>query len=76
MSACFCDSCNRLRLTADGKLKPCLSTSGFVDLKTPLRKGEDLIPLFEEVVKKKVVRHQFNWTGEFKSCLSMSQVGG
>ena len=36
----FCDSCNRLRLTADGKLKNCLFSSGEYDLLSSLRNGE------------------------------------
>lgn len=35
----FCSTCNRLRLTADGKLRPCLLSDRFVDIKTPLRQG-------------------------------------
>ncbi|MFZ5565104.1 MAG: GTP 3',8-cyclase MoaA, partial [Thermodesulfobacteriota bacterium] len=35
----FCATCNRLRLTADGKLRPCLLSDRFVDIKTPLRTG-------------------------------------
>lgn len=35
----FCSSCNRLRVSADGKLKPCLFSDWSVDLKTPLRQG-------------------------------------
>ncbi len=39
ISAHFCSSCNRLRLTADGKLRPCLFSDCFVDVKAPLRSG-------------------------------------
>lgn len=42
MSAPFCSDCNRLRLTADGKMKNCLFGKDEVDLLTPLRKGEDV----------------------------------
>ena len=42
MSAPFCSDCNRLRLTADGKMKNCLFGKEEVDLLTPLRKGEDV----------------------------------
>ncbi len=45
MSAPFCSSCNRMRLTADGKLKNCLFSKGETDLLTALRKGEPVEPL-------------------------------
>jgi len=37
----FCGSCNRLRLTADGKIRPCLFSESEIDLKTPMRAGCD-----------------------------------
>ncbi|MDY6824400.1 MAG: GTP 3',8-cyclase MoaA [Thermodesulfobacteriota bacterium] len=39
MSRHFCAKCNRLRLTADGKIRPCLLSDRFVDIKTPMRQG-------------------------------------
>lgn len=39
MSRQFCQKCNRLRLTADGKVRPCLLSSRFLDIKTPMRQG-------------------------------------
>ena len=42
MSAPFCSNCNRLRLTADGKMKNCLFGKDEVDLLTPLREGKDI----------------------------------
>lgn len=39
ISDCFCDHCNRLRLTAAGTVRPCLFSDGEVDMKTPLRNG-------------------------------------
>lgn len=39
VSSHFCETCNRLRLTADGKLRPCLLSDRFVDIKRPLRNG-------------------------------------
>ncbi len=59
----FCGDCNRLRLTSDGKLKNCLFSKEEVDLLSPLRKGEDIIPLIEScVIAKKAERGgQFNF---------------
>lgn len=49
----FCGDCNRLRLTSDGKLKNCLFSKEETDILTPLRKGEDIIPLIESCVMAK-----------------------
>ncbi|AHF16320.1 GTP 3',8-cyclase MoaA [Niabella soli] len=53
MSAPFCSDCNRIRLTADGKLKNCLFSQSETDLLTPLRNGEALVPLIEQSIYKK-----------------------
>ena len=49
----FCGSCNRLRLTANGKLKNCLFSSGETDLLKPLREGKNLNSIIEENLKFK-----------------------
>ncbi|HMR90617.1 MAG TPA: hypothetical protein PKD51_20795, partial [Saprospiraceae bacterium] len=53
MSANFCGDCNRLRLTADGKLKNCLFSKEETDLLTALRRGEDVLPLILQSVQSK-----------------------
>jgi cyclic pyranopterin phosphate synthase len=53
MSAPFCSGCNRLRLTADGKMKNCLFSKGEVDLLTSLRKGEDVKQLILDCLSLK-----------------------
>ena len=45
MTSPFCSTCNRLRLTADGKLKNCLFSTSETDLLTPFRNGENILPL-------------------------------
>lgn len=62
MSAPFCDTCNRMRLTADGKLKNCLFSKGETDLLGPLRNGEDILPLITETImaKEKALGGQFS----------------
>ncbi len=53
----FCDTCNRIRLTADGKLKNCLFSAAETDLLTPLRNGADITPLIiDSVLQKKKSR--------------------
>ncbi|NNF01604.1 MAG: GTP 3',8-cyclase MoaA [Bacteroidia bacterium] len=49
----FCDSCNRLRLTADGKLKNCLFSSGETDLLKALRSGTTISTLIKDNVRSK-----------------------
>jgi cyclic pyranopterin phosphate synthase len=53
----FCEGCNRIRLTADGKLKNCLFDTSEVDLLTPLRKGDDVRPLIYAHFQKKHFAH-------------------
>jgi cyclic pyranopterin phosphate synthase len=53
MSSHFCGDCNRMRLTADGKLKNCLFSQSETDLLTPLRNGEDVLPLIHQSIGAK-----------------------
>jgi cyclic pyranopterin phosphate synthase len=53
----FCEGCNRLRLTADGKMRNCLFAQTHTDLLTPLRNGEDVIPLIMSNVKAKYFQY-------------------
>ncbi len=61
MSAPFCSDCNRLRLTADGKMKNCLFSNTETDLLTPFRNNEDILPLIYQSIlaKKKELGGQF-----------------
>lgn len=53
MSAPFCGDCNRMRLTADGKMKNCLFSQTETDLLTPFRNGEDILPLIHQSIRDK-----------------------
>ena len=53
MSEPFCSGCNRLRLTADGKLKNCLFSKSETDLLNPLRQGADILPLIYQNIGEK-----------------------
>jgi cyclic pyranopterin phosphate synthase len=53
MTAPFCAGCNRMRLTADGKLKNCLFSNGEMDLLTPLRAGNNVLPLIHQNIRSK-----------------------
>lgn len=53
MSNPFCSTCNRIRLTADGKIKNCLFSSSETDLLTPMRAGADILPLIQMSIASK-----------------------
>lgn len=75
----FCGSCNRLRLTADGKIRTCLFSDNEIDLKTALRDGssDDAIErLLFKAVAEKPSQHHIN-ENVFKKCSrTMSLIGG
>ena len=82
MSECFCDRCNRMRLSADGWLRPCLlNESNQIDLKTALRSGADPAELREQVGQLLALKPEINFkqresgtTGAYMR--TMSQIGG
>ncbi|MEN4010991.1 MAG: GTP 3',8-cyclase MoaA [Bellilinea sp.] len=53
----FCQRCNRMRLTADGNLRPCLMSGLEIPVRPALRAGGPVLPLLEEAVEKKPARH-------------------
>jgi cyclic pyranopterin phosphate synthase len=73
----YCDDCNRLRLTADGKIRLCLLTDHELDFRKALREeGEQaLYPLFQRAVDTKPVGHQLR-SGIYPAARGMSQIGG
>ena len=74
----FCTSCNRLRLTADGRLRPCLLSDAEIDLRNPLRAGiseDELADLLVEAVARKPARHHLA-EGIRSHNREMSQIGG
>ncbi|MBN2026701.1 MAG: GTP 3',8-cyclase MoaA [Actinobacteria bacterium] len=76
VSSHFCPECNRLRLTADGKMKPCLFSQDEDDVREILRNSQDDAPVLEAIrlsLSKKPRDH-----GGFKvqSSRKMSQIGG
>jgi cyclic pyranopterin phosphate synthase len=74
----FCFSCNRLRLTAEGKLRPCLLSDREIDLRQPLRSGassKELKKVITEAIQQKPQQHELSQGRASKKRL-MSQVGG
>lgn len=83
MSECFCDRCNRMRLSADGLLRPCLlNETGQIDLKTALRHDRDYQQLRDRVQHLLDIKPDINFkqrengtlTGNYSR--TMSQIGG
>ncbi|MHB0856176.1 MAG: GTP 3',8-cyclase MoaA [Anaerolineae bacterium] len=74
----FCERCNRLRLTADGRLRPCLLENIEYDLKPVLRRGADLAELqqvIRQVVLDKPLGHHLE-DGQAPRGRTMSEIGG
>jgi GTP 3',8-cyclase len=75
----FCSACDRIRLTADGKLRTCLFSRREWDLKEPLRSGAsdvELEGLLRNAVAHKELKHRINEPGFVRASRSMSQIGG
>jgi cyclic pyranopterin phosphate synthase len=75
----FCSDCDRIRLTADGKLRTCLFSLRETDLRAPLRDGAsdaDLEELIRAAVWKKELKHRVNEPGFVQPARSMSAIGG
>jgi cyclic pyranopterin phosphate synthase len=74
----ICMSCNRLRLTADGRLRPCLLSDEEIDLRIPLRNGasnDELKSLTQQAVAKKPKGHDLQ-NGSNPKKRNMAQIGG
>ncbi|MDQ6622442.1 MAG: GTP 3',8-cyclase MoaA [Verrucomicrobiota bacterium] len=73
----FCESCNKLRLTCDGKLRPCLGSYLEFDIMQPLRAGasdDELERFFLDVVERKPEQHDFRTT--YQPGRKMVAIGG
>ncbi len=73
----FCEQCNKMRLTADGKVRPCLGNHIEVDLRSALRRGAGdgaLQELLETALRLKPLEHQFR--ANYQPCRPMTAIGG
>jgi cyclic pyranopterin phosphate synthase len=78
MSHNYCDRCNRMRLTADGRLRPCLFGTIETPLRDALRQGDPLEPLIRRTLEIKPERHHLvqGTASGSGGLLALSQVGG
>jgi cyclic pyranopterin phosphate synthase len=75
----FCSDCDRIRITADGKLRTCLFSLNETDLREPLRAGADdaeLETLVREAIWRKELKHRVNEPGFIQPDRPMSAIGG
>ena len=75
MSHTYCGSCNRVRLTADGRLRTCLYGDHEVNLRDALRAGDPLEPLFRQALAEKPKEHNLLQM-KVGGLRALSQVGG
>lgn len=79
VSAPFCADCDRLRLTAEGRLRTCLFSLRETDLRGPLRGGasdDELVALIRAAVWRKELKHRVNEPGFVQPARTMSAIGG
>lgn len=73
----FCETCNKMRLTADGKVRPCLGDHGEIDLRDALRhtaSDEAVRELLLIALQRKPLEHSFR--GQYRPCRPMTAIGG
>ena len=75
MTHTYCGSCNRVRLTADGRLRTCLFGDHEVDLRAPLRAGQPLAPFVRQALAEKPEAHAL-LSRRVGGLRALSQVGG
>jgi GTP 3',8-cyclase len=79
MTHYFCESCNRVRLTADGRLRLCLFADEEIDLRGPLRRGaseEEVVDVFRRAILSKPQRHNLTVGQSNCSIKALSEIGG
>jgi cyclic pyranopterin phosphate synthase len=75
----FCGDCDRIRLTADGKLRTCLFSLNETDVRAPLRAGasdDELEQIVRDAVWRKELKHRVNEPGFVQPARTMSAIGG
>ena len=75
----FCSDCNRIRLTADGRLRTCLFSIHETDLRGPMRDGagdDELEAIVRDAVWQKELKHHVGEPGFRQPARSMSAIGG
>jgi len=75
-SSAFCESCNRIRITSDGRIKPCLYSSQYYDIKGLIRGGAEDGELLEFIRGILCEKHAYTRQGSVADEFSMQEIGG
>lgn len=76
---CFCETCNKIRITSDGNIKRCLNMNGHLNIKKYLNMGvsrEEIKKILEEEILKKPEKHLFGKENKDEETKNMNQIGG
>lgn len=76
ISCSFCSDCNRLRITSDGKIKPCLHSNEEIDLLDALRNNGDISEILKYAVEIKPEKHNINEKDFVPITRNMNRIGG
>ena len=79
INSCFCETCNKIRLTSDGVIKRCLNTKGNINIKECLDKniGKDEIKeILKQEIFNKPEKHLFGKENEAEEMKNMNAIGG
>lgn len=78
LGGCFCERCNRIRLTADGVIKSCLNSKDGILLTGALEQEDDelLLKYIRQAIRQKPKQHDFHNTGQETGRSFMSRIGG
>lgn len=79
INSCFCETCNKIRLTSDGVIKRCLNSKGNTNIKESLDKNiekEEIKEILEQEIFKKPERHLFGKENKDEELKNMNAIGG
>lgn len=79
INSCFCETCNKIRLTSDGVIKRCLNSKGNTNIKEYLDKNvekEEIKEILEQEIFKKPERHLFGKENKDEELKNMNAIGG
>lgn len=72
----FCNSCNRIRVTSRGKIKPCLHSDYEIDIKEEINNGKELINILKSSIVSKPYKHYMNDLNYVPIIREMYEIGG
>ena len=79
INSCFCETCNKIRLTSDGIIKRCLNTKGNINIKKYLDRNigkNEIIEILKQEIFNKPEKHLFGKVNEEEELKNMNAIGG